>query len=549
MARGIELKKQTTTKGFAILSTAGITNKILALVYVPIQLHILKDVGNGIAGAGFNIYTFIFYLSNAGLLNVISKLVSEQIALNNYKNSQKIFKVAGLTLAVSGMVFSILMALGARLIAEFINVPKAYLTILAIAPALFFASISSAFKGYFQGFSNMIPTAVSQIVEQVVNSTLTIVFMVLLIKYGTIMAAAGTSLATSFGAFAAAAYLCIVFLKNRKNMKMPEPIDGKTVIYSTRYILKTLLVFCIPAVFNSIVNNISGILDLKIGMGRLIASGFDANSATALYGIYSNKYGRILNIPLVFSATLPVTLVPAISSAIALADRELLKRKISEAYRIIFIILIPSAVGLAILAKPIFTLVFFSTVLNRGYDFLMLGSFSIVLYAIIGTQSAVLMAGGKPYTAPVNLAVGTVIKIILNYILISIPALNLKGAIISTLISLSLVCVLNHYMTKRLLDISLNPLKSAIKPIVASLLMAMSVYGLFAFFSSISINFIGNALLRNDLCTVAAIVPGAVLYLILMIKFKAINSTDIDKLPAGKKLNHILVKAHLLNKL
>jgi stage V sporulation protein B len=193
MAGGIGLKKQTTTKGFAILSMAGIINKVLALVYFPIQLYILGNVGNGIAGAGYNIYIFIFYLSNAGLLNVISKLVSEQIALNNYKNSQKIFKVAGLTLATSGMVFSIFMALGCREIAAINNMPKAYLTVLAVAPAVFFASISSAFKGYFQGFSNVVPTAVSQILEQIVNSTLTIAFMAIFIKYGTIKAAAGTT--------------------------------------------------------------------------------------------------------------------------------------------------------------------------------------------------------------------------------------------------------------------------------------------------------------------------------------------------------------------
>lgn len=542
------MKKQTTTKGFAILSFAGIINKILALVYVPIQLHILKEYGNGIANAGYTIYIFIFYLSNAGLLNVISKLVSEQIALNNYKNCQKIFKVAGLTLMTMGMVFSILMALGARRIAVYMNLPEAYLTILAISPALLFASISSAFKGYFQGRSNMIPTAISQILEQAVNSTLTIVFAAILIRYGVEKAAAGTTLGTSFGALSAAVYLLIVYLKNRKDTKNYFTMPYKnSITYTNRYILKTLVIFCIPAIFNTIVNNAYGLLDLKIGISRLVASGFDIRSATVLYSVFTTQYQRILNIPLVFSATLPVTLVPAISSAIALADKEMLKRKISEAYRIIFIILIPSAVGLAVLAKPVITLVFFSTELNHGADLLTLGSFTIILYAIIGTQSAILIAGGKPYVPPVNLAIGTVIKAFLNYFLIAMPQMNIKGAIISTLISLSLVCLLNYIMMKRLLKIFLNPFKSAIKPLAASLLMGLFVYGCFILCNSIVPYFIKNPLLQNDFCTIMSIIPGAALYLILMIKFKAINSIDISKLPGGNKLNHMLSKIHLLD--
>jgi stage V sporulation protein B len=210
--------KQTTSKGFFILSFAGIINKILALIYVPIQLHIVGNYGNGIIGAGYKIYIFIYCLSNAGIPAAISKMVSEQIALGKFTNCQKILKTAGSILLIFGIVSSLFLALGAHWISQKIYQPDAYFMIVALSPTFLFTSIASTLKGYFQGRSNMIPTGIAQIIEQALNSLLTIIFVALFIKYGVEMAAMGSTIGTSFGALGSASFLLIVYFKNRRKV-------------------------------------------------------------------------------------------------------------------------------------------------------------------------------------------------------------------------------------------------------------------------------------------------------------------------------------------
>ena len=174
--------KQSTTKGFAILSLAGIINKFLAIAYVSIQTMIVGNYGNGIISAGYKIYTLIYALSNAGIPVAISKLISERSAMEDYKGTKKILKVAGLILVSLGIFFCSVMLLGAGWISKQISQPDAKIMLLALAPTLLFTSISAIFRGYFQGRQNMTPTALSQIIEQALNSILTIVFVALLIN-------------------------------------------------------------------------------------------------------------------------------------------------------------------------------------------------------------------------------------------------------------------------------------------------------------------------------------------------------------------------------
>ena len=181
-----------------------------------------------------------------------------------------------------------------------------------------------------------------------------------------------------------------------------------------------------------------------------MAAGFNLRSATELFGIFTTQYSKVLNIPLALTASLPVALIPAISIAVAREDHIMLKRKIKEGFKVIFVILIPSAMGLVVLAKPIITFVVFSTTLNQGSDMIMLGAWTLIIIAAINIESGILIGIGKPYIAPVNLAINLVLKALLNYFLISIPGINIKGAIIGTLCSYSLACILDYIMIENL---------------------------------------------------------------------------------------------------
>jgi stage V sporulation protein B len=540
--------KQTTTKGFAILSLAGVINKFLALAYLPIQTMIVGNYGNGIINAGYKIYILIYALSNAGVPVAISKLVSERTALGDFRGAQKIVRIAGLILIILGVLFGSVMALGAGWIAkQFAQQPKATLMLLALSPALLFASISSVFRGYFQGRQNMIPSAISQVIEGALNSVLTIVFAALLIKYGIEKAAAGTTVGTSLGALGAALFLAFIYKKSKskrieeitKSSYRGSPIFNKEII-------KQILSYCLPAVLGMIAINASELIDLKYGVSRMIEGGISNIHATELYGILTTQYQRLLNLPLAITATLPAVLIPAISSAKAAKDKLLLYRKISESFKVILIITIPTSVGLSILAKPIITLVFFSTKLNQGSDLMQIGSWVMVIMAIIYVQTATLIGAGKAYIPPVNILIGMIFKLITNYFLIAIPEINVKGAVIGSTLGFLITCVLNQLAIRRNTGISVKYIAISYRPFIASLIMGVVAYTIY--FSSDKFLFIliRNSLLRNDISVLLSVLAGASIYFAILLHTNAIESNDIIKLPWGNQINSFLKKRNIL---
>jgi len=544
--------RQSTSKGFVILSAAGIINKVLALVYIPIQTHIIGNYGNGIVNAGYTIYTFMFFLSNAGIPAAISKLVSEQLTLGNYKNAQKIFKVSGVILLSFGTLAFAVLALGAHFFSNEISMPDAYLMLIALSPTMLFTSAASAFRGYFQGRQNMVPTAISQILEQALNTVLTVVFAALLIKYGIPAAAAGTTIGTSIGALGAAVFLFFTYIKSRNGIYKESLIHSRdSYILSVKSILKKMSLFSMPAILSIVAIYSYTLIDLKLGIGRLLAGGMDQHSATVLYGIFSTQYQRLLNIPLALTAALPIALIPAISAASVSKDNEILNRKINESFKVVFNILLPSAMGLAVLAKPIITLIFVSQKYNQGSDLMMLGAWTIILSAIINIEAGILIGIERPYIAPINMAISIVVKLVLNYFLIAIPQINMKGAIIGTFIGLLLASVLNYIMIKRYVKIEINFKKLISKPLLSSLTMAAAAYGIYMLINYTlnklaATGIIISYIVKNDVATILAIAAGALVYLILLLKLKAVSTADIKKLPFGGRINSVLNRMHLI---
>ena len=535
--------KQTTTKGFAILSLAGVINKFLALAYLPIQTMIVGNYGNGIISAGYKIYILIFALSNAGVPVAISKLISERTALGDFKGAQKIFRIAALLMMILGILFGSVMAIGAGWISKQIAQPKATLMLLALSPALLFTSISSSFRGYFQGRQNMIPTAISQVIEQALNSILTIVFTALLIKYGIEQAAAGSTIGTSLGAAGAALFLFFLYMKSR-NKRMDEitgsDYNGPKV--TNEEVIKQILSYCLPAVLGMVAVNASEIIDLTFGVSRMVHGGISAINATELYGILTNQYQKVLNLPLAITAALPAALIPAISSANASKNISLLYRKINESFKAVFIITIPSAIGLAILAKPIITFVFFSTKHNQGWDLMQIGSWVMVIMAVIYVQNAALIGVGKAHIPPVNLLIGMLFKLAANYFLIAIPQINVKGAVIGSTLGFLITCVLNQLAIRRITRISIKYVAISYRPFIASIIMGVFAYVIYLLSDKVLFKLIRNSLLHNDLSVLLSVLAGACIYFVMLLYTNAIKSEDIIKLPLGNKLNSFLEK-------
>jgi O-antigen/teichoic acid export membrane protein len=323
--------------------------------------------------------------------------------------------------------------LGAKFIAtKILGVQDAYLMLLTISPTLIFTSVSCALRGYYQGRQNMVPVAVSNVIEQFLNSVFTVVFAWLLIKYGLKYGVAGTTIGTFVGAVGAAGFLCYVFftVTGKQRKKEVENTSPDVPEIPSRKIYREILKYSFPAILSTVAVCASPLIDSFNCITRLQAAHFSYKDATSLFGIYSYQYQRLFLLAISFSTALVTSMIPSISEALALRNHNLVRHRISESYRAIYLLTIPSIIGISFLAQPLITLVFYKR--NSGAELVMLGTWTAIFMAIMYVQSGVLFARGKPLIPSITLIIGMVFKTLLNYVLIAIPSVNIFGAIIGT---------------------------------------------------------------------------------------------------------------------
>lgn len=561
------MEKQSTAKGFSLLGLAGITSKFLAVLYVPILTLILGNIGNGIYNAGYMMYLLVFVVTNSGVPVAISKLVSEQTALEDYDAAYKTLKISGALLLFAGTLTSILTAVFAKQFAVMINWPEAYMTILALSPTMFFTAVSCTFRGYFQGRSNMKPTSVSQVVEQAVNSVLTIVFAYFMFKYGAHhaelagiinpeeikleavkYAAAGGTVGTSVGALVSAIYLTGTFLRHREGIL--DEIDyyqtEERSRYSTKVIFHKIFHYAIPITIGQIAIYSASLVDLRFIKERLVVGGFSINEASALFGVFSTQYQKVLFIPLALSTALSVAIIPAISSAAAIGDRKLLRAKIVRSIRTILMITVPAAMGMAVLAKPIVYMLFPRN--PQGADLLVMGAWVLIPTALVSTQTAILQAIGKTYVPTKHLILGLIIKIVTNYTLVAFSFINIKGAVLGSGACFLFTTILNYRSIKAATGFEIKYNRLIRKPLSVSVIMGAVSFLIFKLVFIITGFGIKRDFPHYAVSGFIAIIAGALTYFVVMVLTRGIKAEDIKSFPMGHKILRLACKFTTLRK-
>ena len=555
------MERQSETKGFTVLSAASIVNKLLGILYVPVLTLILGNEGNGIYDAGYKIYQLVFMVATAGIPVAISKLISEQVATSRYDVSHRTLKISGLMLVSVGALTSIIMAVFAKQFSIMIGFPESYMTILALSPTLLFVSVSCAFRGYFQGRSNMVPTGISQIIEQAVNTVFTVLFAWLMYRYGVNYAAshgitgeaqihseavkyaaAGATVGTSLGAFFSALYLCRFYLKNRAEIlgEIVQSVHADDFIYSTKMILKKIFQYAVPITLGAVAIYAANLVDLQFTKGQLIKAGYSASEANGLYGILSTQYLKVLFIPVTLATALATTILPSISAASARKDNVLLGRRISKSIKMILMIAVPSAIGLTVMAKPIIFCLF--PTVPDGWDMLILGSWTLVLISLVSIQTAILQGLGRTYIPTIHMAIGLVLKIIINYNLIAIRSINIKGAIAGSAACYIFAAIMNYRAIRKLTGVRLNVKQLFNRPLSVSVIMGILVYLIYHGFVFMTDWLIKSAFLQNILCAGISIASGCLIYYLLMICAKGITAQDIKSLPRGEMILALTLK-------
>jgi stage V sporulation protein B len=527
-------KKSSATKGFAVLSAAMVVNKALSVIYFPFLLMIIGDLGYGIYNAGYQVYGFIYVLTNSGFPVAISKLQAELTAHENYRDARRSFRAIRLLLMTYGFIMAVLTAVLAGKITTSLHYDRSYYVILALAPTMLFSAMSSSYRGFFNGNTTMKPTAMSQLIEQLINVVLSLLFALIFLPYGIEMACAGATVGTTLGSLGSAAYLANSYRKSRHLMDKKTPPDIVPIRMKT--LILRWLSYALPIAFNSVVVWGGSLVDLWNTMQRLLVAGFSETDAYIKFGVLS-KYQRLIAVPLAITTALYIAMIPSLSSALSLKDFKLLRSHISESFKTALILSIPAAVGLAVLSKPVFMFLFSMKYVD-GWYLMVEGSIVIVLMSIVQVQNGILQTLNKTRLGTMSMLTGIVVKIFINYFLIAIPSVAVIGAVIGTIVCYCLAIYLNIRHIRKYMPVQVVIKKHIGRPVVSSLLMGASAWVVFQVFHAIT-GFAGEYA-GNAISLVISIAAAVAVYGIAMLRLGGITNEDLDNLPFGRRLKRIL---------
>lgn len=525
------MTEKSISKGFALLSVSNILAKALSLIYIPFLLRIIHENGYGIYFASYNVYVFFYIITTSGLAIAIPKMISENTANGMYLDAQYIFKIGKFMMTGYGLIMSIILLLLSYPMSIFINYKESFLPILFLSPAILFTAVGCAYRGYFQGVGNMTPLAVSQIIEQIANTIFTLLFAYILAKKSMTLGCAGGTIGTVIGAF-----LSMIYLQKRYSRECPMPNNGERR-YSNNRIFKNIIHYSIPIIISSgILYAGNNIIDVSNISNRLANAGFSYFDRTVYYACYA-KYIQLLNVPFILISSLAVAILPLVTKYYALRDFKQLSKKIRYIFKLCFLISIPACIGLSVLSKPIFILIFGNSYSN-GSRLMMFGAVTVIFMSISQLQTTILQSVGKVYICTVSLILGVFIKIVCNYMLISNPKINIYGAVIGTCLCYLIPSILNNIILKKYLKNSVHLLNTWTKPLISSIAMGIIVFIVYKILYTILKLFL-IVYISNLIAVVISIYLGIITYTITLIGFRAIDENDIKLIP--KKLRKILI--------
>ncbi len=549
--------KKNFLNGAMVLTAALVIVKAIGFIYKIPLFNLIGGDGQGYYDAAYQVYSLLFVISTGGIPVALAKLISESNAVGRIHEPKKILSLSLKIFAVVGLIGMLVLIFFSKWFANFVDAPGAGVSIIAIAPAIFFVSLGSSFKGFFQGYKDMAPTAIYQILEAA-SKLLGLAAVIILIAKGhtqSSVLACGAILGVTIGSFVSTSFMFIRFYFGKGPIKtdVVNPIENR----SNSVLFKAILKIAIPITLSSSIMSITSTIDMISVRQALINSGLPSYTeaevealkaagadfvmhANSVYGAYSGCCFSLFNLPPTITQTIGISVLPFISELFA-------KKKYNEAYqnmnssmRIVSLIAAPCAIGLSFFAYPIFNLLFASNpneiiIATQPFHILALG---IYLVAMVYPTSLFLQGCGHVNIPLIAMATGAVLKIITNYTLVSQPGIRINGAPFGTLLCYGSALIINLIMLYKKQGYKTDFVSVFLKPIICSLLGVGLSYALYKYV------LFGNISIR--LCALIGIAIAAVLYIVFIFVFKAIKREDVLLLPKGEKICSILERKGLI---
>ena len=525
-------------RGAAVLGAAGLLVKLLGAVFrIPLQA-LIGEEGMAYYGYAYPLYSLFLVIATAGIPVAISRLVSEKIAVKDYEGAHRVFKVSGWLLFFIGLISFIICYFGAGLISEYIiGDMGAKRPLEAIAPALIFVPVMSAFRGYFQGRQNMNPTAVSQFVEQVFRVAVGLTLAYVFLNQSLDMAAAGATFGATAGSIAGLLVIVLIYFlsKNSINQNIQRYKTHRRR-ESSKNIIKQILIIAVPITIGSSILPLINAVDSVLVTRRLVDGGFLIEEARILWGQLSGYCNTMVGLPQVITQAVAIAVVPAVAGAFKTGQKREVNESVNLGIRTSMIIGMPCALGIMALAEPILLLLFPKEPAGvaSAAPTLMIMCISVALMSVLQTTTGILQGINKQMVPVKNMAIGAVGKVILTYILVAVPALNIKGAAIGSIFVYAVAFVLNMKAVIKYTGAKVDMSLTFVKPTIASLIMGICAFA--------SYKLIYMVVGSNTIATLSSVLIGVIVYGILILGLKAITKEEIERMPGGQKLAAILDK-------
>ena len=512
-------------KGTMILTISSIIVKVIGSLNWIILSRVLGGEGIGLYQMGFPIYLMAITVSSAGVPVAISIITSEKLANKDYRGAKRVFNVSLRLLLISGLVFSSALLFGADFLINqhIIRDARAYYSIIALAPAVFFVTFLASFRGYLQGWQIMTPTATSEVVEQLVRVITMLVFADLFMPYGLAYAAGGASMGAGAGAFCA--LLVLMWFYRRLKRRLHEEIeaqDDSIPQESAGHIIKRLLKLALPVSLTSLMLPIGANLDLLIVPQRLEVAGFDVRHATELFGYLTGMAVPLVNLATIFTAAMTISLVPSISESRTLERFDAIRDKIRLAFRVAMIITFPCFMGLFFLAEKVAALIYNAPGAAGAIQTMSVGILFLGMHQI---STGILQGLGKTAIPVINMILACLVKVGMSWWLTAIPLLGIKGASMATVADFAVAAIINMGFIYKYTGFTFS-LGSLLKPLLAAGVMGAVIYAVLGITEQLGM-----------WCVLFAMVAAVLSYALALLAFGGLTKEDLENIPfVGRKI-------------
>jgi stage V sporulation protein B len=529
------VQKQTFLEGAAILTIATIAVKVLGFLFkVPLKA-ILGSEGFGYFNTAYDVYNVLLMISTTGLPVAMSRMISESQTLENYAQIRKIYKVSRTVFLTIGVVGTLVMLIFCKGLSVMVTTnDRSWAAIAALAPCVLMICLVSSYRGFFQGQSNMTPTSVSQIYEAVFRFVLGLGAAWLVIKLtngNRSLGAAGGILGVTIGCLVSMLYLRRQFIKTNQVLSMQggEAKSGKST-------MQELLAIAIPITLGAAGLQIINLFDTMIYMRRLTDGlGWASLDADAAKGVY-NYCQTIFALPCSLITPITISVIPSVTAALTAKNRKFARKTEESAIRMMGLITMPCAAGMFVLGGPIYELLNFGKLgeneLAMAAPIMTYLGIAVIFNSTVLLFNAIMQAHGDVTTPVINMIIGGIVKVAVNYVLVGIADLNIVGAAIGTVICYATITALDIVAMRRSVTTKPRIVYNTVRPLLASVIMGGATYLVYRLFSSV--------LSSQKIACLLAVLFAMAIYLVLVVVLQCVAYEDCMLLPKGEKIAKIL---------